>query len=128
MQEAEVEAATPHSAVGATPFTINGETPHAKKFDDDDSGDESMGSGDADDAPGAMDEIDEEEKVKQVKIQGIKEDIADLEKQIGSVQEQYAGVGNPILKKRLEGNLRKLNAELQLKKSSLGEGEENEND
>jgi len=31
---------------------------------------------------------------------------------------------NPILRKRLEDNIRKLKAELQLKKSSIGEAED----
>jgi transcription initiation factor TFIID subunit 7 len=31
---------------------------------------------------------------------------------------------NPILKKRLEDNIRKLKAELQVKKSSIGEGDD----
>jgi transcription initiation factor TFIID subunit 7 len=59
-------------------------------------------------------------------IEGTREDIADLEKQIANVQAQWTVQPNQLLRRRLEDNLRKLKQELQLKKSSIGEGEENE--
>ncbi len=124
--EADIEAAmqaefnTP--SVPATPMA-NGDTPAVEE----DSGDESIEDDDGEeDGAGAVDEIDEEEKARLAQIQGTMEDIADLEKQIANVQAQLATQGNPILKRRLEDNSRKLKQELQLKKSSIGEGDENE--
>jgi transcription initiation factor TFIID subunit 7 len=106
-------AATPSMNVG-TPSAVGGEP-------EEDSGDESLEDEDEDED--AM-EVDENERARLAQLQGTKEDIADLERQIVNVQAQHAQQSNPILKKRLEDNIRKLKAELQLKKSSLGEAEE----
>jgi transcription initiation factor TFIID subunit 7 len=106
-------AATPSMHVG-TPFVAGGEI-------EEDSGDESLEE-DEEDEDGM--EVDENERARLAQLQGTKEDIADLERQIVNVQAQHAQQVNPILKKRLEDNIRKLKAELQLKKSSLGEAEE----
>ncbi|KAF4626367.1 hypothetical protein G7Y89_g11793 [Cudoniella acicularis] len=126
MQAEEFEAATPMSTLGgATPFTTTGETPAATMAPEEDSGDESMeGEDDDDDEDDEAGEIDEDEKARIAQLQGLREDIAELEKQIQSVQAQQAAQANPILKKRLDENVRKLKAELQLKKSSLGEGDD----
>jgi transcription initiation factor TFIID subunit 7 len=97
-----------------TPSAVGGEP-------EEDSGDESLEDEDEDED--AM-EVDENERARLAQLQGTKEDIADLERQIVNVQAQHAQQSNPILKKRLEDNIRKLKAELQLKKSSLGEAEE----
>ena len=112
---------TPMSAA-ATPSQANGA---ASTQMEEDSGDES-GEGDEEDDEDEEDEIDEEEKARLAQIEGTREDIADLEKQISNVQTQLTGTTNPILRKRLDDNMRKLKQELQLKKSSIGEGEENE--
>jgi transcription initiation factor TFIID subunit 7 len=103
----------------------NGETPgHVEE----DSGDESVEDGDGDDEGDSEGEIDEDEKARLAQIQGMREDIVDLEKQIENVQAQLATSSNAILRKRLEDNVRRLKAELQLKKSSLGEGDDGEAD
>ncbi|KAE9373005.1 hypothetical protein N431DRAFT_482155 [Stipitochalara longipes BDJ] len=111
---------TPMSTA-ATPSQANGASTHMEE----DSGDESV-EGDEEDDEDDEDEIDEEEKARLAQIEGTREDIADLEKQISNVQTQLTAQSNPILRKRLEDNMRKLKQELQLKKSSIGEGEENE--
>jgi transcription initiation factor TFIID subunit 7 len=122
--EEELDDATPMSTVGATPSMANGagSTP-MEEFD---SGDESMEDGDDGDEDEGEEEIDEEERARLARIQGTMEDIADLEKQITNVQTQLASTANPILRRRLEENSRKLKEELQLKKSSIEQGEENE--
>ncbi|RDL38640.1 Uncharacterized protein BP5553_02980 [Venustampulla echinocandica] len=122
MEAEELEAATPMSTIGATPYMASAETP-AVVDEGEDTGDESIEGEDDDDDEDEDGELDEDEKARLAQIQGTKEDIADLAKQIESVQAQLATQANPILRKRLEENARKLKAELQLKKSSIGEGE-----
>jgi transcription initiation factor TFIID subunit 7 len=48
----------------------------------------------------------------------------ELERQLASVQAQLAIQVNPILRKRLDDNTRKLMAELQLRKSAIEEAED----
>ncbi|TVY94440.1 Transcription initiation factor TFIID subunit [Lachnellula willkommii] len=123
MQAENLEAATPMSTnEGAT---LNGGTPGRVE---EDSGDESVEDEDADDEDDSEGGIDEEARAKLAQIQGMREDIVDLEKQIENVQAQLAAQTNMLLKKRLEDNVRKLKAELQLKKSSIGEGDGDEDD
>lgn len=114
------EASTPMSTTAATPLP-SGENAGLVP-EEEDSGDESI-EGDDDDGDDDEEEMDEEEKARLVEIDGIKEDIADLEKKIENAQAQIATQQNPILKRRLEDNARKLKAELQIKKSSIGEGD-----
>jgi len=98
-----------------------------KEEEEEDSGDESFEDDDGDEeGAGGAQEIDEDEKARLANIQATKEDIAELEGQVNNVQERIATMGNRLLQKRMEDNLRKLKQELQLKKSSIGEGEENE--
>ncbi|PSS25339.1 hypothetical protein M430DRAFT_133697 [Amorphotheca resinae ATCC 22711] len=125
--EADLEKAFDEEAfstAGATP-SMQIETPAAvEEEDDEDSGDESLEGDKDEDDDGGVVEVDENERARLAQLQGTKEDIADLERQIVSVQAQHAQQVNPILRKRLEDNIRKLKAELQLKKSSIGEAED----
>ena len=116
--EADSVAATPVSTSNATPM-LNAETPAAEATED--SGDS---SGEEDNEGDGADEVDEAEKARQNQIQGIREDIAELEKKLSLAQSQLAAQFNKILRARLEDGVRKLKAELQLKKSSLGEDED----
>jgi len=127
--EAEMEAAmqeslaaTPMSTVDATP--INGQIAE----EEEDSGDESIegDDDDEDETAGGMAEVDEEEKARLARIQGTREDIEDMERQITKLQNDYASQQNPILKRRLDENIRKVKAEVQLRKSQLGEGDEDD--
>jgi transcription initiation factor TFIID subunit 7 len=120
--EGHVEVDTPISTAAATPSQANGA---ASTPMEEDSGDESIEDAD-DNEEDEEDGIDEEEKARLAQIEGTREDIADLEKQIANVQAQWTVQPNQLLRRRLEDNLRKLKQELQLKKSSIGEGEENE--
>lgn len=123
--EADLEKAFDAVSAAATPtgFTPSAvmESPSSARDMEDDSGDESLEE-DEEGEDGM--EVDENERARLAQLQGTKEDIADLERQISNVQAQHAQQVNPILKKRLEDNIRKLKAELQLKKSSLGEAGE----
>lgn len=120
MQSKEFEAAS----TAATPMQT-ADTPAVKE--EEDSGDESFEDDDGDEeGAGGAEEIDEDERARLANIQATREDIAELEQQISNVQEKMATVANRLLQKRMEDNIRKLKQELQLKKSSIGEGEENE--
>ncbi|PQE12479.1 Transcription initiation factor TFIID subunit 7 protein [Rutstroemia sp. NJR-2017a BBW] len=124
--EAEIEfetAATPMSGVAATPSMMQGGTPAAAE-EDEDSGDESIEDGESDEDNNGADDIDDDEKARLAHLQEAKEDIADLERQIAGVHAQLVVQNNPILRKRLEDNARKLKAELELKKSAIGEAED----
>lgn len=138
--EAEMEAAmeeellageTPSSVVAVTPSMLNGgDTPMieevAEEEDEEDSGDESLEDDDEEET-GAPAEVDEEEKARSAYIQSIKEDIADMEKQIEDKNRELSLTTNPILRKRLDDGIRKLKSELTLKISSLG-AENNDDD
>ncbi|KAH9212040.1 TAFII55 protein conserved region-domain-containing protein [Leptodontidium sp. 2 PMI_412] len=112
----QFEAATPMSTVAATP-AAGDILPEAQE----DSGDESVEDDDDDDDDAS--EIDEEEKEKLAAIQGAREDILEMEKTLAEQQAKLATTSNPILKKRLDATIRNLKQEIQLKKSSIGEGE-----
>ncbi|TAQ87385.1 hypothetical protein B7494_g4284 [Chlorociboria aeruginascens] len=115
------EAATPVTNE-PTPSMLNGGTP-AETEQEEDSGDESIEGDDGGDADGDGD-IDEDEKARQAELRTKREDIADMERALATVQAQLAVQANPILRRRLDESIRKIKAELQLKKSSIGEGEE----
>lgn len=124
-------AETPSSAVGATPSIPNGgDTPMIEQAveeeeEEDDSGDESLEDDDDDENAIADDEA---ERARLEKIQGIKEDIADMEKAIEESNRQLALQPNKIIRGRLEAKIRSMKAELQLKISALDEGEGVEDD
>jgi transcription initiation factor TFIID subunit 7 len=112
-----------------TPLSTLGATPNVEEEEDedeeDDGGDESLeGDEDGDDEAGCTLEIDEDEKARLAQLQGAREDIVELERQLASVQAQLAIQVNPILRKRLDDNTRKLMAELQLRKSAIEEAED----
>jgi transcription initiation factor TFIID subunit 7 len=128
MWEAEMEgdavaAATPSSAIGVAPSMLNGGDTAmiegAIEEEEDDSDDESLEDDDGDDENTVAE--DQGEKARLAHIQSVKEDIADMEKQIEDGNRKIAATQNIILRRRLEDNIRRMKAELQLKISSLGE-------
>lgn len=127
--EAEMgaDAATPSSnAVVETPSQIlDSGTPGADTRAEEDSGDESL-EDDDEDADGDEDDIDDDERDRLAQLQGAREDIMEMEKQLASLQAQAAVQNNPILGRRIKANIEKVKAELQLKKSAIGEGDEDE--
>lgn len=120
------DAETPMSATGETPAMIPGETPAAQDNDEEDSGDESIE--DEEEGETVTVEVDPEQQARLRVEEGIREDIKDLEKQLSSVQYQLRIHQNPLLRKRLEESARKINNEIDIKKMSLGEAEDNDDD
>jgi transcription initiation factor TFIID subunit 7 len=127
----EVDFGTPASpAVVDSPdeaLTAAG-TPDAGEdlFGDDGSGAES-GDGaeddDEDDGDEEEVEIDEDERARLAELEAVREDIAEMQRQLVGLEAQMATQANPILKRRIKDNIDKVKAELQLKKSSIGEDE-----
>lgn len=83
-----------------------------------DSGDESAEVEDDDDEGDA-----DEKKQRQEQLDVAREDILELESQLAQQQAQLAAQRNPILKRRVEENIRKIKQELQLKKGAIEEDE-----
>jgi len=120
MQEDSISAAaTPVSLHSATP--LDAETLVEEEDEDEDSGDESVEEDDDEDDDRGIEEVDEEERARQAEIAGLREDVADMERQIASEQAKLAITTNAILKRRVEELIRKLKQEVQLKKTKLGE-------
>ncbi|KAG9237254.1 TAFII55 protein conserved region-domain-containing protein [Amylocarpus encephaloides] len=121
-EEFAVEAETPMSTAGTLPLA-NGEvseTPATIQAED--SGDESIEDDDGDDGDDDGDEeLDEDEKARLAHLEAVREDIADMEKKLANTHAQMATTASHILRRRLEETARNLKAELQLKKSSIGE-------
>lgn len=117
-----MEAPTPSSqAIVDTPMTTAaGPTEVAAE---EDSGDESVEDDDDDDDDDESEE-DEDERARAAELQGAKEDIIEMERTLEELSRQYAAQSNPILKNRLKDRVDKTRAELQLKKSAIGEGDE----
>ena len=59
-------------------------------------------------------------------IRGVKEDIAELRKQIKDLEARLSTMPSQIVRKRIEERIRSLKRELQLKLTSIGEGDEEE--
>ena len=121
MEEDAFATGTPSSAVGGTPSMPNGgDSPMLEEvIEEEDSDDESLEDDDEDDENAVAE--DQGEKARLAHIESVKEDIADMEKQIEDGNRKLQDTMNSILRKRLEDNVRKMKAELQLKISSLGE-------
>ncbi|KAF7857965.1 hypothetical protein EAF04_009322 [Stromatinia cepivora] len=129
--EAELEAGAGFEDIAATPMSMSGvaatpilqgDTPAPNE--EDDSGDESIEEGESADEGSEADDVSDDEKARLAQLQEAKEDIIDLEKQIEALQAQLAAQNNPILRRRIEDKSRKLKAELEIKKSSIGEAED----
>ena len=127
MWEAEIAgdaaaAETPPSEVGATHFMPNGQDTSTMEVmieeEEDDSDDESLRDDEGDEENAVA---DDQGGSRLAHVQSVKEDIADMEKQIEDTNRKLASNTNPILRKRLDDNIRRMKAELQLKISSLGE-------
>ncbi|KAK0103242.1 hypothetical protein ONS95_005276 [Cadophora gregata] len=120
MNEEELEAATPMSTVAATPATGD-ILPGADTENQEDSGGESFEDDDDDDDEGS--EMDDEEKERMANMAGVREDIAEMERTLAENLAKRAVASNHIIKARLDSTIRNLKNEIQLKKSSIGEGE-----
>lgn len=116
-------AATPSSAVAGTPLMANGgdnSVLAAAAEEEEDSGDESVEDDDDDEEGGN----DSAEKARLEQIQGLKEDIAEMEQKIDEATKQLAVQQNKLLRTRIENSIRNMKTELQLKISALDEGDD----
>ncbi|KAI0998340.1 hypothetical protein K3495_g9854 [Podosphaera aphanis] len=124
--EAELEAAMDEELDISTPSNLvaTPQTTQDRAIEEEDSGDESLDEDGEEMGRATAEEIDEAEQERKMQEVAVRDDIADLEDRIAANITAQAIQSNPILRKRLEEGARKLKAELQAKKSLLGEGEE----
>ncbi|RKF65942.1 Transcription initiation factor TFIID subunit 7 [Golovinomyces cichoracearum] len=93
--------------------------------EEEDSGDESLDDDDLEEnGERTVEKFEDAEQERRVQEAAVRDDILDLEDRISANLAAQSTQSNPILRKRLEEGARKLRAELQLKKSSIGEGED----
>ncbi|KAK7424861.1 hypothetical protein QQX98_000136 [Neonectria punicea] len=82
--------------------------------------DESEEVSDDDDDDDEDDELDEDARAQRDEEQGVKDIIADLQKQLGNKQTELGRTQNKILRNRIEAQIKQLKSEIELKKSSIG--------
>ncbi|KAL2122743.1 hypothetical protein VTJ04DRAFT_3198 [Mycothermus thermophilus] len=118
---------------GITPGTATANTPAPQADGDDAAGAEAEGEeeqqqseedGDDEDEDEDDEEDDGEEGDEDETVAAIRNQIAALKKQLKSYEEQLAASQQPIMRKRLEGNIRNVKSEILLKMSAIGETEE----
>jgi TATA-binding protein-associated factor Taf7 len=116
----------------ATPMTDHTGTPAGQDDDsaaDGDGGNLFDGSDDGDEDGGEGDEMDgDDDEDKADDKQGIREDIARLRRSRVDYRAKLKASTKPAMQKRLGGLIRSLTAEIQLKLSSIGEVEDEEED
>lgn len=98
-----------------TPATLEEGEEDGEEYD---SGDESIEEDDA------AAEVDVEAQNREKLEEGIREDIREMERQLATAQQNLAKQSNALLKKRMEDSIRKIKMELQLKKASIDEDDE----
>ncbi|PKS10569.1 hypothetical protein jhhlp_002323 [Lomentospora prolificans] len=109
---------------GVTPMTGNTTTPAAQIRETVEQSEESAEDDDDDD-----DDLDEEEQTRMDEVKGVRAIIADLQAQLKEKEEslKLPHVANSIiLRRRVETTIRDLKSEIQLKMSSIGIEEEEE--
>ena len=121
---AEEEGATPAGGEAATPMTANGATPAAQPDAEDEGDSEEESEEGEGDEYGYMEEGEEGEDGEHDQKASVRNEIASLEKQKAGYQEQLRQSTSVIMRKRLEQNIRNTDAEIQLKKRSIGEVED----
>jgi len=128
--EQPTDLATP--AVGGvdavTPLTANTGTPAAQTEESgaegegaEEESDEDEEEGDDDDDVGDEGDGDED---RHDEVAGVRLEIANLRKQLAQYEQQLATSFQPIMKKRLENSIRNIKSEINLKRSSIGEVDE----
>jgi transcription initiation factor TFIID subunit 7 len=121
-------AAVPNGGLEvATPLTANGATPAAQTdeagADDEGDSEEESEEGEGEEY-GYMEEGEEDEDGEHDQKASVRNEIASLEKQKAGYQEQLRQSTSMIMRKRLEQHIRSTDAEIQLKKRSIGEVED----
>jgi transcription initiation factor TFIID subunit 7 len=117
------EGVTP-AAEAATPMTANGATPAAQPEAEDEGDSEEESEEGEGEEYGYMEEGEEDEDGEHDQKASVRNEIASLEKQKAGYQEQLRQSTSVIMRKRLEQNIRNTDAEIQLKKRSIGEVED----
>lgn len=105
-----------------TPGTASANTPAPQTEETGDAGEEEEES-DEDDEDGDEDE-EEEEGDEDEEVAAIRNEIANLKKQLKMYEDQLAASVQPLMRKRLEGTIKNVKSEILLKKSAIGETEE----
>ncbi|EAQ92603.1 hypothetical protein CHGG_00838 [Chaetomium globosum CBS 148.51] len=108
------DATTPNTAAAPTP------APQAE----DETGDAEEEESDEEDEEDGDEDEDEDDGDEDEAAAATRAVIASLKKQLKMYETQLAASVQPIMRKRLEGNIRNVKAEILLKKSSIGEAEE----
>jgi transcription initiation factor TFIID subunit 7 len=128
--ETPMDFATPAIAAGAiTPVTAaNTATPAPQTEGEEDEDEEADGAdeeeSDEDDEDADEDGNDGGDEDRHDEVAGVRNEIADLKKQLKMYEQQLAASSMPILRKRIEGNIKNVKSEILLKMSSIGEVEE----
>lgn len=116
-----VDFATPGGAIATTPGTANGATP-APQAEEEAEGAEEEESDEDEEEDG--DEDEDEDEGDDEEVAGIRNEITTLKKQLKMYEDQLAASALPIMRKRLEGMIRNVKSEILLKKSAIGETED----
>ncbi|KAL1651333.1 hypothetical protein SLS58_000672 [Diplodia intermedia] len=104
---AETPVATPGASASAEPETEQDEEDDEEDDDDDDDIDEAAA------------------QAQEMKAQ-LREEVADLQREVESARQQMERQNNPLLKQRLAAKFRSLQSDLELKKASLGDDDDEE--
>ncbi|OJD32858.1 transcription initiation factor tfiid subunit 7 [Diplodia corticola] len=104
---AETPGATPGASASAEPETEQDEEDDDEDDDDDDDIDEAA------------------QQAQEMKAQ-LREEVADLQREVESARQQMERQNNPLLKQRLAAKFRSLQSDLELKKASLGDDDDEE--
>ncbi|KAH6619788.1 TAFII55 protein conserved region-domain-containing protein [Chaetomium sp. MPI-SDFR-AT-0129] len=112
-------------ADAVTPGTATAPTPMPQGEGEAEGGEEEISDEDDEDDEDEEDEEDEEEDGDEDEdVAAIRNVITNLKKQLKLYEDQLAASVQPIVRKRLEGNIKNVKAEILLKKSAIGETEE----
>ncbi|KAK4237032.1 transcription initiation factor TFIID subunit 7 [Achaetomium macrosporum] len=119
-----VDLPTPGAALDAvTPGTATAGTPQPPTEDEEADAAEEEES-DEDEEEDADDGGDDDGGEDEDSHAGVRNEIANLKKQLKMYEDQLASSVQPIMRKRLEGNIRNVKSEILLKMSAIGEVEE----
>ena len=123
--ETPMDLETPAAGLDVTtPMTGNTVTPaaHAEESGLDGDGDDESGDDEDEDEDGEEGDGDDgEDEERHDEVAGVRVEIANLKKKLAAAEEQLAKSVLPIMRKRIEGNIKAIRSELELKKSSIGD-------
>ncbi|KAH8881248.1 hypothetical protein GQ53DRAFT_754550 [Thozetella sp. PMI_491] len=111
---------------GVTPMTANTGTPAAQAESGVDAdGDDESGEDDDEDEEGEDGDVDDgDDEDRHDEVAGVRVEIANMRKKLAIAQDQLSKSVQPIMRKRIEGNIKNIRSELELKKSSIGDTSE----